>query len=452
MRIHPNVRIHLYTILSLLTGVLPVTTANPNSTPDTTSSSAVVPTAPANPNLTPDTTSSSPVVPTAPTGAPHPSLSVSKNDLEEFTVYRVTEAAKERVYNWLHSWALAIGTFVVTIAALLGIGGYKTLSDVRDEVDRKVSDVVKKAVDQKTEDFKSYSKQFVDTVTDLKMNAKEAQAEVSRLQAANREIQKQFEASLENTRRDLEEKSKLLNATYDSVLVQMHSRSAGPSDFRVDVSASIGPIRNQGQHASVVGHMLAYLTRAAIQKQTGAAFEPSAEYIYVAAQKLNGSPLNFGSGMDVTDGFHALKVVGVVPVSSWPDGAEKAQGPLEPKYRLRRYELINYRGWDEFLKFAKDALSQGQPVLCTIPATPSFVGYSAGVLSISPSDDLSTTDFCTALVGIDEPRHVVRIANSWGEAWGDKGFGTISFSDFDRFLKADGGSYGVIREIEAIGK
>jgi C1A family cysteine protease len=77
-------------------------------------------------------------------------------------------------------------------------------------------------------------------------------------------------------------------------------------------------------------------------------------------------------------------------------------------------------------KKVKEALKKG-PLLTTLNAREDFLYYKGGVYKATTSKKVG--GHAVALVGFDDEKKAWLIKNSWGEGWGENGYGWVSYSD-----------------------
>lgn len=74
----------------------------------------------------------------------------------------------------------------------------------------------------------------------------------------------------------------------------------------------------------------------------------------------------------------------------------------------------------------KRALQQG-PVVTNMKVFPDFVAYAGGVYKHTTGGVLG--GHAISIVGYDDEKQAYIIRNSWGESWGEKGFGYVAYGD-----------------------
>lgn len=83
------------------------------------------------------------------------------------------------------------------------------------------------------------------------------------------------------------------------------------------------------------------------------------------------------------------------------------------------------RGYQN-VEAVKRALQQG-PVVTNMKVFPDFVAYAGGVYRHTTGGVLG--GHAISIVGYDDEKEAFIIRNSWGESWGEKGFGYVSYDD-----------------------
>lgn len=83
------------------------------------------------------------------------------------------------------------------------------------------------------------------------------------------------------------------------------------------------------------------------------------------------------------------------------------------------------RGYEN-IEAVKKALQQG-PVVTNMKVFPDFVAYAGGVYRHTEGGVLG--GHAVSIVGYDDEKQAFIIRNSWGETWGEKGFGYVAYGD-----------------------
>jgi len=202
----------------------------------------------------------------------------------------------------------------------------------------------------------------------------------------------------------------------------------------VDYTASMTPVRDQGQEGSVVGFAVAAAMEYQIFKKTNKQVPVSPRYIYYVARKKEGTSKS-DSGALMADAIKALTVDGAVAEEAWPyKPGEFADEPPKTVANAERYRPTATQSLKS-INDVKAALQKYGPVVAGIALYNSGESVSAArtghIPDPSPKDSV-VGGFAICIVGYDDKNRVLKFKNSWGAGWGDHGYGYISYSYFEK--------------------
>lgn len=168
----------------------------------------------------------------------------------------------------------------------------------------------------------------------------------------------------------------------------------------------IGPILDQGPALSCVGQgWRNWMSAAPVEDRADG--PPAAGDIYAAAQKLDGMALPH-DGSTVRAGAKVMQAQGRIKSYHWSTNVQDTAD-----YLLGQGPVVIGVNWTQAM-FTPDNSNviryQGPPV----------------------------GGHCVLLFAVDAVRALVRLYNSWGAAWADKGRAYLPFEDLDRLLKDQG--------------
>lgn len=186
----------------------------------------------------------------------------------------------------------------------------------------------------------------------------------------------------------------------------------------------VGPVRDQGQEGSCVGHATTEL-REALRVAAGASFvRYSPAFTYYLARLAEGTPSE-DSGCTPRDALDSMLHRGVCPEQNDPYvPGQFATAPTQDQYNDARFWRIgSYHALDlTNLASAQQCLAAGYPISITIPAgSPQFqeVGSNGEIVDSTALADRNW-DHETLLCGYD-PNWLICM-NSWGTGWGNQGY------------------------------
>lgn len=212
------------------------------------------------------------------------------------------------------------------------------------------------------------------------------------------------------------------------------SNSKEKWDWRnVDGQNWLTPIRNQGNCGSCV----AFASVAVFEAQYAISSQLSWLKVSLSPQMLfdcGGGSCNVGWLPEWAT--YQLKKTGTVDLTCAPyrSGATGANEMCQENYcddqAQRTFSITSsstpstrFGGSD---KKVKEALKKG-PLLTTMNAREDFLYYKGGVYKATTSKKAG--GHAVALVGFDDEKKAWLIKNSWGEDWGESGYGWIAYSD-----------------------
>jgi GNAT superfamily N-acetyltransferase len=164
-------------------------------------------------------------------------------------------------------------------------------------------------------------------------------------------------------------------------------------------------------------------------------YRPSRMYGFVRSRQLEGTfPGDPAVGVWPITELRILRGWGAPPEEAWPyNGDASAWPPTEPpdldalakKFRIGCYQRV--RTAIE----CKTLLAQGQAVGVSLDITEKWGSAPHGRIPPLSSSDRSIGSHYVVLIGYDDCRSEFEFVNSWGENWGDHGFGYIPYEVFD---------------------
>ncbi len=199
---------------------------------------------------------------------------------------------------------------------------------------------------------------------------------------------------------------------------------------KADLSALFPKPGNQGRQGSCVAWATAYAARTYHEASRQGSRPSVPENIFSPAFVYNQvKSRGCEDGSSISSALELMKQTGVASLAQFPYDAYSCS-------RLPNSELVSdaarFRidGWQKVdintLDDIKSQIYAGNPVIFGMEAPDSFEKLGKHQIY---DDRVSTANggHAMVLVGYDESKQAFKLINSWGEKWGDDGFGWISY-------------------------
>lgn len=186
-----------------------------------------------------------------------------------------------------------------------------------------------------------------------------------------------------------------------------------------------GTQRSCGAWAVVYGAGSYYM-----HKATGRSYNDN--IILNPAFIYNQLPKGTGGITALTDNLKMFKERGSCSFKSMPYDTKDytTQPDSQQCAEAQNYKINGWQKIDPYdLEELKAALAEGKPVIFSIAIDEGFDKIKAPFIwkeRIGPQEEVHTM----VIAGYDDERQAFRVMNSWGTAWGDKGFIWINYNFF----------------------
>ncbi|MBF0354642.1 MAG: C39 family peptidase [Alphaproteobacteria bacterium] len=206
---------------------------------------------------------------------------------------------------------------------------------------------------------------------------------------------------------------------------------------RADLSAWFPAPGEQGDQPSCTAWATGYALRSyyANRLSTSPKVAPAALSPAFIYNQLTEPGKSCSQGLAVPTALDFLKKTGVAPMTAFSYNEKSCDQRPSPEivemagsFRIDDWKTVNPRRLDDI----KGEIANGNPVVVAMHVTKKFETY----VGEAPFDDTTWNENTHAmvLVGYDEQKRSFRLINSWGDDWGDKGYGWLSYRTFSALV------------------
>lgn len=178
-----------------------------------------------------------------------------------------------------------------------------------------------------------------------------------------------------------------------------------------------------------------------------AAFEPlSSQYGFVRARQLEGTyPGDAETGVWLITSMRVQCGWGNVTEADCPRiMSGKTWPPVEPPGLDAKAKALRTPNYQRVRSASECCvmLAYQFPVAAAFEITGQWFKAQNGVIRVPAPEERVVGSHCVRLIGFDSLRGGFVFVNSWGEQWGNRGFGLLPFEYFDKYLVSAWASHG----------
>ncbi len=213
---------------------------------------------------------------------------------------------------------------------------------------------------------------------------------------------------------------------------------AAPAPFQgaipssVDLRKQCPPVYDQGQLGSCTANAIAGAIEFDQIKAQQTEFTPSRLFIYFNERTIEGT-VTTDAGAQIRDGIKSVASLGAAPETDWPyDIKQFAKKPPVKAFTDAKQHLVQlYQRLIQELTTLKGCLASGYPFVFGFTCYESFESEAvakSGILPMPMSGEKPIGGHAVVCVGYDDKSRQFLIRNSYGPAWGLKGYFKMPYS------------------------
>jgi len=203
---------------------------------------------------------------------------------------------------------------------------------------------------------------------------------------------------------------------------------------RIDLSSKMPAVRSQSTTSTCVSWASTYAAASLALRARGPvsalALSPSFTYNQVSRDQW------CGTGTKISATLNLLRDVGALPIEEFAfDGGWCGRQPTPAQ--LERARQFRIKGWAAFDASAvtkvKEQLARGAPVVFAMNVTQKMRALRGD--AVLDEDDVPGEGHAMVAVGYDDAKRAFLIHNSWGQSWGNKGYGWFGYEFWKRNVR-----------------
>lgn len=209
---------------------------------------------------------------------------------------------------------------------------------------------------------------------------------------------------------------------------------------KVDNSAGMGPVQDQGQIGSCTGES-SNAASEYIERQYGIDMEFEGSTLFCYYDARTSADKSRDSGAQVRDAIKGLATYGNASVKLWPYNAKRlAVKPPATAYKDAATRKISVYLKATSLQEIKTGLALHHPVVIGFTCYQGLESSAAaktGIVPMPVGKESPIGGHAICLVGYDDSTRLLKFKNSWGPSWGDHGYGYLPYAYVTTGLASD---------------
>ena len=198
----------------------------------------------------------------------------------------------------------------------------------------------------------------------------------------------------------------------------------------VDLRPHMSPVENQGQLGSCTANALAGALEFLEIKGGQSLVDLSRLFIYYNERAIEHTVMS-DSGAMIRDGIKTLAALGVCSEKKWPYVLSTfTEKPSAACYAEAKKHVVRTYHRIVGLSDMRACLAEGYPFVFGFSVYESFESAKvakSGVLNMPKSGESQVGGHAVCAVGYDDKGKRLLVRNSWGTAWGMKGYFTMPY-------------------------
>ncbi len=208
----------------------------------------------------------------------------------------------------------------------------------------------------------------------------------------------------------------------------------GTAPDRLDLSSKLPPVRSQGGTSTCVSWAATYAAASFALRARGLGsaltLSPSFTYNQVSRDQW------CGRGTTISATLNLLRDVGALPIEEFAfDGGWCGRQPTAAE--LERAKQFRIKSWAAFdstsLDKVKEQLARGVAVIFGMSLTRKMDALRGD--AILEEDDIPGEGHAMVAVGYDDAKRAFLVRNSFGQSWGNKGYGWFGYDFWKRNVR-----------------
>ena len=201
---------------------------------------------------------------------------------------------------------------------------------------------------------------------------------------------------------------------------------------KTDLRGKCPPVYDQGQLGSCTANAIGAALEFDRMKQGLSDFVPSRLFIYYNERKIEGT-VSIDAGAMIRDGIKTVASDGACPEPEWPyDIAKFTTRPPARCYKDAKLDrAVAYQRLNQDINQMKGCLASGFPFVFGFTVYESFETEEvakSGHARMPSWGERAVGGHAVVAVGYEDPRQWFIVRNSWGTAWGMKGYFTMPYA------------------------